>query len=370
MAGVYIHIPFCKSRCRYCDFFSTTMLHLRQAYTEAVKDEILLRRGYLDGQTIESIYFGGGTPSLLETKQIRSLLDTLKENYDIASSAEITMEANPADLDTDKLKALRDIGVNRLSIGIQSFNDRHLALLGRRHNAAEAEEAVANAKNAGFSNVSIDLIYGIPHQTLDDLESDINKALSLDVQHISTYNLTFENSTPLTMMLQKGIISEQSDEQLNQMSQLIYNKLNIAGFTRYEVSNHCKPDLHSHHNTAYWFHVPYIGLGAGAHSFCSWSRQWNISDINAYIEGVRARNLQYKSETLSDTDIYNERVMLRLRTMEGIDLGIFNPKDKLYCLGKAQQFLQTGKMLLEDNRLRATLEGWNILDFMTRELMK
>ena len=370
MAGIYVHIPFCKSRCRYCDFFSTTLLHLQIPYIEAVKAEAQLRRSYLGEQTISSIYLGGGTPSLLQSKQICSLLEALKENFAVADNAEITMEANPGDLSLEKLRHLRQTGVNRLSIGIQTFSDSALKLLGRRHTAHEATDVVSAAREAGFDNISIDLMYGLPGQTLEQLSNDIWHAIETGVEHISTYNLTYEDNTPLTQMLRQGLITQQPDDTLNRMAELIYEKLTAAGYIRYEVSNYCKPQYHSRHNSAYWYHIPYLGLGAGAHSFNGVSRQWNISDIKIYIDSVRARNLQYEKETLTATDLYNEIVMLRLRTREGICLSELSDTDRDYCLQQAQPFIHTGKLTLCDNHLKASLSGINILDFMTRELMK
>lgn len=370
MAGIYVHIPFCKSRCRYCDFFSTTLLHLQIPYIEAVKTEAQLRRTYLGEQTIGSVYLGGGTPSLLQSEQICSLLETLYANFAIDNNAEISIEANPGDLSLEKLRHIRQTGVNRLSIGIQTFSDSALKLLGRRHTASEATDAVLAAREAGFDNISIDLMYGLPGQTLEELSNDIWHAIETGVEHISTYNLTYEDNTPLTQMLRQGLITQQPDDILNQMAGLIYEKLTSAGYIRYEVSNYCKPHYQSRHNSSYWYQIPYIGLGAGAHSFNGKSRQWNISDINRYIDSVRARNLQYEKETLTETDLYNETVMLRLRTKDGICLSELTDADRNYCMLHARSFVESEKLILSNNNLKATLAGFNILDYMTRELMR
>ena len=369
MAGIYIHIPFCKSRCLYCDFYSTTRLDRQKAYIESLLSEIVLRRDYLNCATIESVYIGGGTPSVLDTADIERLLKTIESNFEISTTAEITMEGNPGDLTADKLHKLKEAGVNRLSIGIQSFQDRHLKLLGRRHDAATAIRSVAMAKEAGFWNISIDLIYGIPQQTMEELRADLETALSLSVGHISCYNLTFEDGTALTRMLASGTVDQQDEQTLCEMAEVICRTLTTAGYIRYEVSNYCKPNLHSHHNSAYWHHIPYMGAGAAAHSFDGKSRQWNVSDLDEYISGIQARNLRYEKEVLTQTDIYNEKVMLRLRLGDGIDLDILSKEEKEYCLSNASQFIDSGKLILADNHLRATEEGFHILDYITRKLI-
>lgn len=370
MAGIYIHIPFCKSRCRYCDFYSTTMLGKREEYVRAVIDEAELRRHYLGGETVSTIYFGGGTPSLILAEDIRLILNRLRELFKVTGEAEITTEGNPGDLTKDYLCELHEAGVNRLSIGIQSFSDDKLRLLGRRHTGEEARRSVTRAREVGFNNISIDLIYGIPGESLQDWQEELRQAISLNIEHISTYCLTYEEGTRMTDMLKRGEICAVDDETENEMYAILVKTLSDSGFYRYEVSNFAKPHQHSHHNSAYWNGTKYLGLGAAAHSFDGKSRQWNKSDIDAYMREVEARNLQPEKEDLTDTDLYNERVMLGLRTAGGIDLGQLSAEEKKHCLHEANRFLTTGHLIIDRNRLTCTDKGINILNLITEYLMQ
>lgn len=286
MAGIYIHIPFCKSRCKYCDFFSTTMLEMREKYIMALVQEIEQRKNYLPTKDIYTIYFGGGTPSLMEVTQLETVLQAIYNNYNVEKGAEITLEANPGDLTAEKLQALRKMGFNRLSIGIQSFSNEMLQRIGRRHTAEQAISAVQLARDAGFNNMSIDLIYGLPGQTMENWKEEVTHAIALDVEHISAYCLSYEEGTPLTQMLHKGEILEIDEDIENQMYDYLVNTLKTNGLRRYEVSNFCKDNYYSQHNSSYWNNTPYIGLGAGAHSYNGLSRQWNISNLKSYIDGV------------------------------------------------------------------------------------
>ncbi len=368
MAGIYIHIPFCVSRCLYCDFFSTTMLNRRDEYVDCLKQELMLRNHYLPDNNINTIYFGGGTPSLLTAKQIADILNTINITYNVADNAEITLEANPQDLNTNLLKALHDIGVNRLSIGVQTFNDTQLRQLGRRHNALTAQQAVKMAQRY-FDNISIDLIYGLPKQDISQLEDDLDKTLELKVQHISTYNLTFEPDTPITRLLQQGKVQQLEDTELNNMVDTISRRLIKEGFERYEVSNYSLPGYHSQHNTSYWKRIPYLGIGAAAHSFNLNSRQWNVADLDKYMSAIKARNLSYQREELSVTEIYNEQVMLGLRYKEGIPLGELSKQQQQYLTKAVAAFVENKKLRYDGQRLVATAEGLKIIDYITRELM-
>ncbi len=382
MAGIYIHIPFCKSRCKYCDFFSTTMLDRRTEYVEALLQEIELRKEEISREPIQTIYFGGGTPSLLEVKDIDTILKQLSIINCQLSIQEITLEANPQDLTLEKLRAYREIGINRLSIGIQSFHDKHLQLLGRRHNAAEAIQAVQWAQAAGFENISIDLIYGIPTQTMEEWQADIQQALALDVPHISTYNLIFEEGTRLTQMLLDGQINTADEDLENEMYETIVNTLNESGYTHYEVSNFCENNSYSHHNSAYWNNTPYIGLGAGAHSYglldkgqrtmdngSISERAWNISDLEAYISNIQKGVLPQESEFLTAKDCYNEKVMLSLRTIWGLDLRDLTNEERTYCLQQAKRYINMNLLQLNDNRITASLKGSEILNQIIQDLM-
>ncbi len=378
MAGVYVHIPFCKSRCKYCDFFSTIQLDRREEYIQALLHEIELRQAELQQSPIRTIYFGGGTPSMLEAQDIEKILHQLSIiNYQLSIN-ELTLEANPQDLTSEKLQAYRELGINRLSIGIQSFQDHHLQLLGRRHTAAEAIQAVRLAQEAGFKNISIDLIYGIPHQTITEWQADIQQALALNVPHISTYNLIYEEGTRLTQMLDAGQINTLDEDTENHMYETIVQTLSQHGFLHYEISNFCKPTFHSRHNSSYWNNTPYIGLGAGAHSYTPNAerrtpnaaiRSWNVSDLDAYISSIQRGVLPQESEKLSEKDCYNEKVMLSLRTIWGLDLCTLTNEERQHCLTQAEGYIQSNLLQLQDNHLTTSLQGSEILNTIIKDLM-
>lgn len=374
MAGIYIHIPFCKSRCAYCDFFSTTMLEKRKEYVSALVQEAKNRVN--ENYDIQTIYFGGGTPSLLDTEDVQIVLDTLlhigRHSTDTRPTLdkEITLEANPGDLTQEKLEELHKIGINRLSIGIQSFNDKQLRLIGRRHTADEAKKAVQMAQNAGFDNISIDLIYGLPNQTMHDWKSEIEEALQLNIQHISTYCLSYEEGTLLTRMLNQGRITATDEDTENEMYDYLVQTLVKNGFEHYEVSNFCKPGKHSQHNSSYWNGTPYIGLGAGAHSYDGQkTRRWNISDIDIYIQGITKNIPQFETETLNEIEQYNEQIMLGLRTRNGLQLSTFTEEQQKHICKTAETYLQKKQLVQIDDRIIATLNGIHILNRIIEDLM-
>lgn len=309
----YIHIPFCVSRCAYCDFFSTTALERRTEYAGALVREIAMRR---DGKA-ETVYFGGGTPSVLEPDDIRRVMEALPP---ADTGAEITMEANPGDLAKDKLLLLRAAGVNRLSIGVQSFDDTLLRRIGRRHNGQQALRAVRDAQEAEFGNISIDLMYGLPGQDMAAWRKDMETALQTGIRHLSCYCLSYEKGTRLTRQLERGEVKEQDEDTLNAMYDLLCDRLEQAGFEHYEVSNFALPSFRSRHNSSYWTDEPYIGLGAGAHSYdaARRTRSWNVSDLDAYIAAVRRGERPCGQETLTEEQHRMERIMLGLRTKEGV----------------------------------------------------
>ena len=379
MSGIYIHIPFCKSRCAYCDFFSTTLLSRREAYVDALCKEAKRRLATQNSilstpNPITTIYFGGGTPSLLSAEQVARVLRTI----DAPQATEVTLEANPGDLSPDYLRAIREAGVNRLSIGIQSFDDEVLRLIGRRHTAAEAKAAVKAAKAAGFDNISIDLIYGIPSQystlnsQLSAWEAQIEQALQLGVQHISTYCLSYEEGTRMTRMLEQGEINEVDEDTENAMYDLLVSQLKEAGFEHYEVSNFALSGYRSKHNSSYWNRTPYIGLGAGAHSYDgARTRSWNPDNLEEYIRAQEMEETPHSEsastmatyETLTDTDLYNERIMLRLRTAEGIAI------NELHNPTLATPYIERGLLKqTPDKRLVATLQGIHILNRIIEDL--
>ena len=354
MPAVYIHIPFCKSRCLYCDFFSTTLLSRREEYVQALIREARQRLASYDAEQsgISTIYFGGGTPSMLATEQLARILYAIPHPNDI----EITLEANPGDLTQEKLCQLHQVGINRLSIGIQSFQDHELRLLGRRHTAQEAHEAVQMAQNAGFDNISIDLMYALPGQTMIDWEHNIHEALRLQVQHISCYCLTYESHTPLTQMVESGQLTPADEDTENAMYDLLCERLKENSFEHYEVSNFALPGFRSQHNSGYWNNTPYIGLGAGAHSYDGQNRRWNSADLDQYQQGI------YEQESLTPEQKEMEQIMLRLRTCEGIPC-------TASLKAKALPFLHRGQLTLKNDRLVATQSGLHILNIIIEALV-
>ncbi len=380
MAGVYVHIPFCKSRCRYCDFFSTTRLERRAEYVRAVLREMELRREEINREEIRTVYFGGGTPSMLEVGDVGEILKRVfvsegSEDSEAQMFPEITLEANPQDLTVEKLQAYREMGINRLSIGIQSFQDKHLRMLGRRHSAEEAIRAVRWAQEAGFENISVDLMYGLPEQTMEEWRADIEQALALNVPHISTYNLIYEEGTRMTQMLDAGQIAVLDEEVENAMYELIVKMLQEQGYVHYEVSNFCKEGYHSQHNSSYWNNTAYVGLGAGAHSYTgvknqeSGIRTWNVSDLDAYVSSIERGVLPQESEKLSEKDCYNEKVMLSLRTIWGLDLRTLTEEERQHCLTQANKYIQSNLLQLQDNHLTTSLQGSEILNTIIKDLM-
>jgi oxygen-independent coproporphyrinogen III oxidase len=318
MAGIYIHIPFCLKRCYYCDFFKSTDLKQKRELIDALKIELELRKSELADEKIDTIYFGGGTPSLLSINELEDILRIIRQCFDFSPEAELTLEANPDDLNQAFLSDIRAIGFNRLSIGIQSFSDADLKLMNRRHSSLMAVQSVQWAQNVGFSNISIDLIFGLPNQTLENWAFNIQTSVGLNVQHISAYNLTYHEETVFYTWLGKKIISELSDELCLNQFQVLVHELKKAGFEHYEISNFCKPGFYSRHNSSYWNNRKYLGIGPSAHSFDLKSRRWNVSSIPKYIQGVVEGESYSEAEILSVQDKYNDYIITGLRTMWGI----------------------------------------------------
>ena len=361
MAGIYIHIPFCKSRCKYCDFFSTTHLQKQAQYVEAVLAEWQMRQHQLS-EPIHTIYIGGGTPSTLDTTALARILQAILGTCTDHRPHEITIEANPGDITLEKAQAWRAMGINRLSMGIQSFHDHLLQLIGRRHNAKQAIEAVQLAQAAGFDNISIDLMYALPDQTMQMWQQDVQQALSLGVQHISSYGLIYEEGTVLTTLLEHGQIEAVDEDTEMRMYDYLVDELTANGYAHYEVSNFALQNRHSRHNSNYWNDTPYIGLGAGAHSYDGQQRQWNISDLDIYIERAWAHDLQPEIETLTPEQKHTERIMLGLRTCQGV------PKDMIN-ISKALPYLQQGLLRENGNNILATTQGYHILNRIIEDLI-
>ncbi len=320
MAGIYIHIPFCKQACAYCDFHFSTLLKNKSELINAICREIELRKDYLETREINTIYFGGGTPSLLQRDEIEKIFSALKKHYDWNESTEITFECNPDDLSEEKLRELKEIGINRLSIGLQSFNDDELKWMNRAHNAHESEASVLMAKALGFDNITIDLIYGSKFTSIETWKNTLQKAIDLNVPHISSYNLTIEEKTKLGIGLHKGTELPVDDEKSAEQFEVMVEMLEANGYEHYEISNFAKPGFISKHNSNYWRGQKYIGLGPSAHSYNGISRQWNVANNNLYVKGITLNQNYFEIETLSALNKYDEYVLTGLRTKWGCDL--------------------------------------------------
>ena len=376
MAGIYIHIPFCRSRCIYCGFYSTTALDLRQRYVDDLCREMEIR-GTLP---ISTIYLGGGTPSQLTIEQLRQLFIYINKVYPLTSETEVTIEVNPDDVTEEYASQLSQLPINRVSMGVQTFNDQRLQFLYRRHTASQAINAVSILRAAGIRNLSIDLMYGFPGETLSDWEADIEAALALNVEHISAYCLMIEEGTPLHRMMKQhnGDCPQCVDEETERsMYDTLIDRLTAAGYEHYEISNFAKKGFRSRHNSSYWNGTPYIGLGAAAHSYDIRSRSWNVADINAYIEGIEQGERRFEEELLDDDTRYNDAVTVGLRTCEGIDLDALSKKYKDYCIKNARRYLDDGLLELTTtnhdglpcHRLRLTRRGLFVSDMVMSDLM-
>ncbi len=371
MAGIYIHIPFCKQACHYCNFHFSTSLRHRDEMVTAICKEIDLQKDFLTNKNLTTIYFGGGTPSLLETSEINQILERLSKNYSWENNIEITLEANPDDITTEKISKLRAGGVNRLSIGIQSFIDSELLASNRAHNSDESLKAVQICQDAGIDNLSIDIIYGMPSSTQDSWQYNIDKALELDVDHISSYALTVEPKTFLDHMVKKGGILLPKEMEVNKQYLQLIHSLTTAGYDHYEISNFAKPSKYAVHNTNYWMSVPYLGLGPSAHSYQPTFRQWNINNNAKYIKSISKGVIPSEREQTKYADQFNEYIMTRLRTMWGVDL---NELDNRFSseLNNVQKniakYIKSQHVLLEDNHYRLTPKGKLLADGIASDL--
>lgn len=355
MSGIYIHIPFCKQACNYCDFHFSTSLNNKDAFLNALKKEIEMQKGYLNGNKISTIYFGGGTPSLLSEKELMDLFEILDRNFVIAPDAEITLEANPDDLSKEKIKQLKATPINRLSIGIQSFYDEDLKLMNRAHNSKEAESAVKTSQDSGFGNITIDLIYGIPTLTHANWKSNLASAFNMDVKHISAYCLTVEPKTVLAHQVKTGKIKNVDEQQSAEQFEIMQEAMQKNSFIQYEISNFCKEGYYSKHNSNYWLKETYLGLGPSAHSYNGNSRQWNISNNPLYIQAIEKGVLNFEKEELTLHQRYNEYILTSLRTMWGADLNYietaFGRDYVTHGLKEVEKYLETGKVLHQENKL-------------------
>lgn len=382
MAGLYIHIPFCASRCIYCNFYSTTSLQQRQQYVDAVCREMEIRRpipnpSQRDGR-IDTIYLGGGTPSQLPSDQLRQLFIYINKVYGLQAK-EVTIEMNPDDVTPEYAAVLRQLPINRVSMGAQTFNDQRLQFLHRRHTACQVQQAVKILRNAGIHNISIDLMYGFPNETLTDWQDDIDAALALNVEHISAYCLSIEEGTPLARIMETSSMIEKNqkkvtmipcDEELErQMYELLIDKLTAADYEHYEISNFAKPGYRSRHNSSYWQDIPYIGLGAAAHSYDGHRRQWNVADLQTYIDSIEQGIIPCEFEELDDDTHYNDRITTALRTSDGLDLNTLGERHHRYCVKEAQKFIDDGLLHVVDNHLALTRKGLFVSDYIMSSLI-
>lgn len=372
MSGIYIHIPFCKSRCIYCGFYSTTLLDLRKKYINAVCREMELRKNYIR-EPFSTIYLGGGTPSLLDEAELTKLFLYINNVYDVDRNAEITMECNPDDITPEFTNMLSRLPINRVSMGAQTFADSRLRLLHRRHNSDEVKHAVKLLREAGIKNISIDLMFGFPDESLSQWKEDISAALALNVEHISAYSLMYEEDTPLWKMLDTGKVKEIDEELSLTMFKELVCQLTDAGYEHYEISNFARPGYRSRHNSSYWHQVPYIGLGAAAHSFDLNSRQWNVADLKLYIEEINNGIIPMEREELDNDTTFNDIITTALRTSDGIDLNAMETRlGKRYrntLISAAGKHIEQGLLEIRHDRLRLTAEGIFISDMVMSDLM-
>ena len=373
MAGIYIHIPFCKKLCSYCDFYHVISPADNASFINAIINEASLRQDYTGTETISTIYFGGGTPSILSISELETILNHIYRLFKIDNNCEITIELNPDDISSDYLSGLKKININRISLGIQSWRDSDLKMLNRRHNSAQAEFALKETFNAGFENVTIDLIYGIPGMTNSDWISNLDYSFSFDIKHLSAYHLTIEKGTVFGKMHEKGILKEVDEEASLSLFNLLIEKSESAGFIHYEISNFGKPGYFSIHNSNYWKQVNYLGLGPSAHSFNGYSRQWNVRDLRSYIKSVNSGKNYFEKEELDTRMRFNEYLITSLRTMWGIDLDFvektFEKEGYDYIINLAGKFKEYGLMKQDNNNLILTNQGKMISDNIISEFI-
>jgi len=371
MSGIYIHIPFCKQACHYCDFHFSTSMKKKDEMVLALAKEIQMRKNEFENEVVETIYFGGGTPSRLPIADLRLQMDSIYKNYKVAQNPEITLEANPDDLSEEYIIALSKIGINRLSIGIQSFFEDDLTTMNRAHSSAEARKCLEIATQY-FDNISLDLIYGIPGMSNEKWKQNIETALSFGIPHISSYALTVESKTALNKLIQTGKIAKPSDEVAEAHFQILVETLEKNGFIHYELSNFGKENYFSKNNSAYWLGKKYIGIGPSAHSYDGVSRSWNVSNNSIYLKSLEENKLPNEIEILSKTDRYNEYIMTGLRTIWGVSLDRIATEfgnDYLdYLQKQAQKFINDGLLFIDNNILKPTPKGKFLTDGIASDL--
>lgn len=366
MAGIYLHIPFCKQACNYCNFHFSTSLFYKNDFVAALLKETVIQKEYLDNEPVETVYFGGGTPSLLEADDLKRIMDTLLSAFKIEDGAEITFEANPDDITTEKLKELRGAGINRLSIGIQSFFDEDLSWMNRAHNAQQSINSIKAAQGEGFSNINMDLIYGSPTLSNEHWKRNLEQVIGFNIPHLSGYALTVEPKTPLHKLIAwKKVTDINPDDQAAQFLMLM-DFLNTAGYEHYEISNFAKPGKRSRHNSSYWHGKKYLGLGPSAHSYNGVERRWNVANNNLYMQSLQQNKILFEKEELTATQKLNEYIMVALRTIEGCDTDYierkFGAHAKETILENAKPFINKSNIRLKDSNLVLTTEGKLLAD--------
>ncbi len=381
MAGLYIHIPFCESRCIYCGFYSTTSLKMRDAYVDSLCHEMALRtidHALGEHAQIETIYLGGGTPSQLTSQQLFRLFEGISQHYgsNLAENMEVTMECNPDDITPSFCHTLSQLSINRISMGAQTFSDNRLRFLHRRHTAQEVEKAIRLLREAGISNISIDLMFGFPDETIQEWRQDIEHAISLNVEHLSAYSLMYEGGTVLYHMLQQEKVKETNEDTYLQMYEILIDEMTASGYEHYEISNFARPGFRSRHNSNYWHEVPYIGLGTAAHSYRrkpEVMRSWNVADIHQYIQNIEAGKTEQESEILNKETRYNDLIATALRTSDGITLENIKKEfgDSLYqtLLTEANRHIARQQMVIKDGRLTLTRKGLYISNDIMSDFM-
>lgn len=366
MAGIYIHIPFCHSKCAYCDFYSMPNTSRLGRLAAAIQAEYDMRAGELGSDHIETLYLGGGTPSIVPVELLGSLL----EHIPAGSAREVTLEANPEDITSTRAAAWAGLGVNRLSIGVQSMVDSELAAIGRRHNSSRVCEAVAAIREQGFDNFNLDLIYGLPGQDIESWKWSVYRVLSLEPTHISAYSLTYEPRTRLTAMLRQGKIQQMSDDDVVNLYRYACNRLRDAGYEHYEISNWAKPGYRALHNSSYWHAIPYLGLGPAAHSYDGTARRINPSNLSQYLHCIEGGRPACCIEPEDDANVFNDMLITGLRTAEGLDLGAINETRHRQLMRDALPYIRSGHLDLVDNRLKFHEDSWLISDYVMEHLIQ
>ena len=370
---IYLHIPFCKQKCSYCNFHFSTSFSLKDEMLSAIKKEIQLRHNELENKTLKSLYFGGGTPSVLSVDEIKSLIDEIQKYFSFDNNIEITLESNPDDLNKNFLKELSKTEVNRLSIGTQSFYDEDLKLMNRAHNASEAESSIKRAQDFGLVNISIDLIYGSPTSNFEIWKDNLSKTIELQVPHVSSYALTVEPKTALEKWIENGKIRSPEETEQNQEFYYMKDFLKDNGFDYYEISNFGKPGFHSKHNSAYWKSEPYLGIGPSAHSYNGHlERSWNIANNPIYIKNLNQNILPKEKEILTEKDRFNEMIMIGLRTIWGVDLNRINQNFSSevidYLNQEIKSKIESGILEIENNYLKIPEKHWFLADGIASDL--